>query len=80
MGLDWRFLLKYLAITMGKTGSGVDKFIPQAKGTTTLHSLVTNETSNQFWDSEANPDFMAEEEKELWWNGHCLKALTAGMK
>ena len=44
--LDRRFLLKYLTITVGKTASGVDKYIPQAKGTTTLHSLVTNEMSN----------------------------------
>ena len=56
--LDKRFLLKYLALTQGKTNTTLDKYIPTAKGTTTLHSLVFNETPNQFHEVEANLVFM----------------------
>ena len=41
-------MLPYLAITVGRTGTTVDKFLPEPKGTTTLHSLVSRDNPNQF--------------------------------
>ena len=63
--LDKRFMMKYLAITFGKTGTPVDRFMPRAKGTTTLHSLVTAETENQFHDPEIDPSFMKQEDVDM---------------
>merc|ERR1711954_623449 len=63
---DIRFILRYLGITFGQTGvQALDKYIPQPKETTTLHSLVTRETQHQFWEAQENPDFMTREEKLL---------------
>ena len=69
VNMDKRFLLKYLALTQGTTNTTLDKYIPTAKGTTTLHSLVFNETPNQFHEAEANPDFMdgAETQQRVAW-------------
>ena len=57
-----RFLLKYLSITGQAKGTDIEKYIPQAKGTTTLHSLVKNEHQGQFQDALVNPDQMTQEE------------------
>ena len=39
--------------------------MPRAKGTTTLHSLVTAETENQFYDPEIYPSFMKQEDVDM---------------
>ena len=62
-GVDRRFLCRYLAITKGKTGTAVDRFLPMAKGTTTLHSLVERDAPGQFWDSDMDPSLMNDNDK-----------------
>ena len=57
---DRRFMLKYLGLTVGKTNTTLDLFIPVPKGTTTLHSMVTNETPGQFHDPEECADHMSQ--------------------
>ena len=62
-GLDKRFLLRYLGMTMGKSGTPIDKYIPEPKGTTTLHSMVQRDTSQQFHEPEENYNVMSEAEE-----------------
>ena len=40
--IDVGFMLKYLAMT-GNAGGELEDYMPTPKGTTTLHSQVTNE-------------------------------------
>ena len=63
IGVDKRFMSRYIAITRGKTGTAIDKFLPTPKGTTTLHSLVERDTPGQFWEAEQDPSFMTDMEK-----------------
>ena len=49
-GVDRRYICRYLAITKGKMGTSVEKFLLMPKGTTTLHFLVERDAPGQFWD------------------------------
>ena len=55
-------MLQYLAITVGKTGTAVDKYLPETKGTFTLHSLVSRDTPNQFQHPTEVHNLMTEAE------------------
>ena len=61
--LDRRFMLRYLAITVGRTGTTVDKYLPEPKGTTTLHSLVSRDNPNQFHNPLETHSLMTEAEE-----------------
>ena len=52
-----------MAITKGKTGTAVDRFLPMPKGTATQHSLVERGVPGQFWDPEMDPSLMSDAEK-----------------
>ena len=53
-------------VTEGKTKSGLDKFIPEKKGTTTLHSLVKKDSPGQFHDAQCDASLMTKrDERQL---------------
>ena len=74
--LDRRFMLRYLAITVGKTGTVVDKYLPEPNGTTTLHSLVSRDTPNQFHEPKEVHNLMTETEVNQKLAGLLLRPLV----
>ena len=69
------FMLKYLSVTGAAVDKEIQKYVPPAKGTTTLHSLTTNEHQGQFYPAEQPPEAMSEEEKSLAHGWAITKAL-----
>ena len=63
--VDYKKLSKYLALTVGKTNSNLDKYLPTPKGTTTLHSFTRRDTPGQFWDAELDPSLMTDGERKM---------------
>ena len=71
------FMMKYLSVTGAPVDKEIQKYIPPAKGTTTLHSLTTNEHQGQFHAAKQPPEVMTEEEKSLAHGWAITKALEA---
>ena len=74
---DMAFCLKYLAVTEAPVDKELAEFMPLPKGTTTLHSLITNEHQGQFHPAEKPPELMGEAEKTLAHGWAISKALEA---
>ena len=56
--VDYKKLTKFLALTVEKTNTALDKYIPTPKGTTTLHSFTRRDPPGQFFDPESDPSLM----------------------
>ena len=64
-GVDRRALVRYLGLVRGKKSTPEDRFIPVAKGTTTLRSYLKRDTKNQFYPGEESHSLLSDRELKV---------------